>query len=375
MRARRYFVICTLFFVSNAQASPPAPCDEASSAIAAVATDGSAAKVVQAALTQAVRDLPNPAWAPGYCRAVSDNLARKALSKAEGVRFDADLLTRTALKYEAFRIKAFRDSGVAPKLYAGFLDGVGATANYEKTLLRVAGAVAPFLNAYAQKVGSSARVSAKEIAVTQIAEGGALLLTTRLDHIDQVPPVQGVGLDDYRIGFRRFTGLAEEIDRAFGSHLASMKGGPDDKMTFEESILGTAVMYFYEKDLAEQKLRAEKRPSLANLPLDEQFVAASLVYNSGILFSDERIKQILGFATGAYLADISERSAPKRPRLPVMTPEAADAFLAEGKSLPEQNTSWNAVYHVLQRYGAWVALTRFADMFAADGSVSNLRTK
>ena len=375
MRSARNLVIVASFFAATAQASPPATCEEASAAIAAVASEASAAKAVQAALAQAVRDRPNPAWAPGYCRAVSDNLARKALSKAEGVRFDAEVLTRTTLKYEAFRIKAFRDSGVAPKLYAGFLDGVGATASYEKTLLRVASAVAPLLNAYAQKSGSSARVAPKEIAVTQIAEGGALLLTTRLDHIDQVPPVQGVGLDDYRIGFRRFPGLAEEIDRAFGSHLASMKGGPDDALTFEESILGTAVMYFYEKDLAEQKLRAEKRPSLSTLPLDEQFVAASLVYNSGLLFSDERIKQILGFATGAYLADISERSAPKRPRLPVMTPEAADAFLAEGKSLPEQPTSWNAVYHVLQRYGAWVALTRFADMFDADGSVRGLQAK
>ena len=134
-------------------------------------------------------------------------------------------------------------------------------------------------------------------------------------------------------------------------------------MTFTESVLGTAVMWLYEKDIAERKLAAEGRPSLSTMGWDEQFVVSSLVYNSGILFSDERVKQILSLSTGAYLAETSERSASKRPRLPVMTPEAADAFLASGQPLPEQRTSWNAVYHVLQRYGAWVALSQFWDMF------------
>lgn len=30
---------------------------------------------------------------------------------------------------------------------------------------------------------------------------------------------------------------------------------------------------------------------------------------------------------------------------------------------PEQPTSWNGVYHVLQRYGAYTALKRFTDVF------------
>jgi hypothetical protein len=363
------------FFPVRAAADPSPICDEAGATIESVAVDEAAAAATRTALSAHVQALPNAAWAPGYCRAVADNFARKLASRREGVSFDAEALIRTGLDYEAFRIAAFRNSGVAPKLYFGFLDGRGVTADYEKTLLRVSARAADLLNAYAEKNKIDVRVTAKEIAVTQMSEGGALLLTKNFANVNNVRPVGGVGLDDYRIGFPRFPGLAEEIDRVFGAHIAGMKGGigveivGGDRMTFVETILGTAVMYLYEKDLAEQKLRADNRPSLRAAPLDEQFVVASLVYNSGILFADERAKQILAFDTAAYLRDISERSAPKRPRLPVLSAAEADAWLAEGKALPEQPTSWNAVYHVLQRYGAWVALARFSSAFAEDGSV------
>lgn len=352
-------------------AANPAPdsCDEAAAHVAPVAEDAAATKLVRAVLGEEIRALPNPAWRPGFCRAVADNLVRKRLSRQEGVVFDAPTLIRTSVKYEAFRIATFRAAGVAPKLYFGFMDGRGRTTRYEKELLRVASKAAPILNAYAEKNKLDVRVTAKEIAVTQIAEGGALLLTGNFANVDHVPPVQGVGLDDYRIGFKRFPGLREEIDAAFGTRLGALNGAPEDTMSFAESILGTAVMYLYEKNLAEEKRRAESQPPIATLPLDEQFVVASLVYNSGILFSKERVDQILAFNTAAYLADISERSADRRPRLPVMSPEAADAWLAAGKSLPEQRTSWNAVYHVLQRYGAWSAISRFSPAFAQDGSV------
>lgn len=344
-------------------------CNEAAALVTPVAEDAAAIKLVRAALGEEIRALQNQAWKPGFCRAVADNFARKRLSRQEGVVFDAPTLIRTAVKYEAFRIATFRTSGVAPKLYFGFMDERGRTTRYEKELLRVAAKVAPILNAYAAKNKLDIRVTAKEIAVTQIAEGGALLLTSNFANVDHVPPVQGVGLDDYRIGFNRFPGLREEIDAAFGTKLGALNGAPEDTMSFVESILGTAVMYLYEKDLAEQKRRAEHQASIATLPLDEQFVVASLVYNSGILFSKERVDQILAFNTAAYLADISERTADRRPRLPVMLPEVADTWLATGKSLPDQRTSWNAVYHVLQRYGAWAAISRFSPVFAEDGSV------
>jgi hypothetical protein len=123
-------------------------------------------------------------------------------------------------------------------------------------------------------------------------------------------------------------------------------------MTFEESILGTAAMYLWEKKIAETKRRAEGRASLSTLSLDEQYVQASLVYNSGILFADERVKQIMAFDTVVYLFETSEKAAPKREKLPAMSPEAADALLERGELLPPQPTSWSAVYHILQRYGA-----------------------
>lgn len=351
-----------------AGAASAAPCEEALGALRQVAVDAAAAEGAERALQAELKTI-NPLWTPGYCRALAENLARKTLSKQEGVAFDANLLERTAIRYESFRVETFRNSGVAPKLYFGFSDQKGATAAYETELLRVSAKVAPILNAYAGERGLSIRVTPKEIAVTQIAEGGALLLTTHFSEIEHIHPVKGVGLDDYRIGFVRYPGLVERIDAAFGSKLGGMGDVQRDSMSFSESALGTAVMYFYEKDLAEQKLRAENRPSLAGLPLDEQFVTASLVYNSGILFSAERVQHILRFDTAAYLADMSERSAPKRPRFPVMTPEAADAWLAQGKAPPDQPTSWNAVYHVLQRYGAWVALSRFSQVFGEDGGV------
>ncbi|QLP98072.1 MAG: hypothetical protein HZY79_12815 [Rhodoblastus sp.] len=195
------------------------------------------------------------------------------------------------------------------------------------------------------------------------------MLTDDIGRVDKVDPVLGVGLDDHRIGFKRFPGLIERLDEAFGSHLAQLKGVREDRMSFVESVLGTGVMWLYEKDLAEQKLRAEGRPSQNGLTADEQFVTASLVYNSGLLFSAERVAQIIQADTGAYLADISERSAPRRPRLPVMTPQEADAWLAAGKAPPEQPTSWNAVYHVSQRYGAWTAIARFSSAFTDQGDV------
>ena len=344
-------------------------CGDATATLGAVAPDPAVAATVRMALATEIDELPNADWAPGYCRAVADNLARKVISRGEGVAFDAPALIQTSLKYEAFRIASFRNSGVSPKLYSGFVDGLGTTAAFERQLLQISARVAPLLNAYAQKHNMPIRVTPKEIAVTHMAEGGALLLTTRFTRVDTVDPIGGIGLDDYRIGFHRYPDLTGEIDRSFGTKIGSLKGDKTDVLNFTESVLGTAIMYLYEKDLTEQKLLAEKRPSLATMPLDEQFVIASLVYNSGILFSQERMRQIMAFDTADYLVETSERNADKRPRLPVQTPGDADALLARGEALPVQNTSWSAVYHILQRYGAWVALNRFTDAFSPDGEV------
>jgi hypothetical protein len=53
----------------------------------------------------------------------------------------------------------------------------------------------------------------------------------------------------------------------------------------------------------------------------------------------------------------------KRPRLFIYAPEEALRRLKDGEHVPRQLTSWSAVYHILQRYGAWVALEKFSDVF------------
>jgi hypothetical protein len=110
------------------------------------------------------------------------------------------------------------------------------------------------------------------------------------------------------------------------------------------------------------------------LSLDEQYVQSSLVYNSGILFSDDRVRQMMAFDTGAYLVDTSNHSQPKRSALPVIMPADADTLLANGSQTQIQTTTWNAVYHVM-RYGAWVALSKFSNNFTKSGDVVPLKPK
>jgi hypothetical protein len=369
----------------------PDACRAAVSSVPALTREAGATATIEAALSVQIAKLTKPSWTPGYCKAVAGNFASKSESIGEGVTFSTQSLVSTAVEFEAFRITAFRNSGVAPKRYFGFVDERGKAAAYETRMKSVAARIAPILNAYAQKRGLGVTVTPKEIVVTHIAEGAALLLSTDFYIVDNVHPVSGVGLDDYRHGFKQYADLVSEIDSTFKSRLGAIANNPERpiansvlkdgtvrrlerylgivSMTFEESVLGTAVMYLWEKVIAEEKRRADGRPSLSTLSLDEQYVQASLVYNSGILFADERAKQIMAFDTAAYLVEISEKSAPKRPKLPVMSPDAADALLERGEALPRQPTSWNAVYHILQRYGAWVGLTQFANVFTPDGGI------
>ncbi len=369
----------------------PSACLIAVNSVRALTDDTSVPAAVKSALSVEIAKLSSPLRAPGYCRAVADNFASKAQSRMEGVPFTAPILISTGVEFEAFRVTSFRNSGVAPKRYFGYLDERGRAAAFETKLKAVAARVAPILNAYAARKELGVTITPKEIVVTHIAEGGALLLSTEFYHVDSVHPVSGVGLDDYRRGLNAYADLVTEIDTTFGTKLGKIAANPERpsanailgagvvrrlerilgivSMTFEESVLGTGVMYLWEKAIAEEKLRTESRASLNTLPLVEQYVRASLIYNSGILFDDERVKQIMTFDTASYLFETSEKTAGKRKRLPVLSPEAADALLDRGDSLPPQPTSWSAVYHILERYGAWVALTRFTNVFTPDGNI------
>src|SRR5205823_3069253 len=144
-----------------------------------------------------------------------------------------------------------------------------------------------------------------EVAVTFIAEGGAVLLREKQASLDDIHPVTDVGLDDIASGVARRKDLAAALDKALGTRLADIVRFDDGgatltrKMRFEEGIAGTALMYAYEKDLAAQKLGAD----IGALTLDQQFVAASLVYNSGLVFTSTSRAHIEKLATADELHD------------------------------------------------------------------------
>lgn len=84
-------------------------------------------------------------------------------------------------------------------------------------------------------------------------------------------------------------------------------------------------------------------------------------------FEQRTVDAITRLDTGAYLYELSERSKAKRWALPVFRPRTGIELLLEGGDYPVQPTSWSAVYHVLQRAGASVAVSRFSDVFNAQG--------
>jgi len=281
--------------------------------------------------------------------------------------------------FERFRRESYLASGVAPKRYFGFFDETGDTAAYETVLRRAVIDGVRAANEYAAANGLTVRITEQEVAITFLAEGGALLLTSMTDTIDRVHPVYGIGLDNYREGLDDYPPLAASLDHALGSRLGRLTldlGGRRvllRPMTYREAIAGTILMYLHQKARTDRLLASAGRPALATMSLPAQFVTTSLVYNSGILFAPERIDDILAFRTGRYLDEVNRLNAGKRPRLPVYPPAEAKARLDAGEPYPRQLTSWSAVYHVLQRYGAWVGVSRLATVFDGNGAFRERR--
>ncbi|HSA24186.1 MAG TPA: hypothetical protein P5076_22185 [Myxococcota bacterium] len=309
-------------------------------------------------------------------------------------------LRRTVLDFEAWKLVRFVRSGVFPKRYFGYLDRRNDTAALEGRLRDITRRVVAVSNAYQAERGHPVRISDLEVVVTFLAEGGAILLRERQDLLGRLHPVFEVGLDDVALGFSDLPGLQARIDREAGTDLQGLVGWADTQvaalaaegpvprhlrllkhphgdggphaylrrfMTFEEAVAGTALMYLWEKEIAARKLLNQGLPPLERRSLEEQFVIASLVYNSGRLHVPERWRQIQAAATAAWLVAVSDRNAPERPRLDVTLPAEALAGLCAGQGYPEQPTSWVAVYHVLQRHGAFVALRNFSDHFDDSG--------
>ena len=313
---------------------------------------------------------------------VAGNLAAKArLTGPEGEPFPLaeDEIRRTVIDYEAFKIEGYVTSGVFPKRYFGYFDGKWDTAERERTLAWTTHESVRVINDWLGETGQPWRINDAEVAVTWVAEGGAILLRENQDELDAVHPVYGVGLDDIASGTAELVDLMARLDVALGTDLAGIVGYRDGdagrrqavlqrNMTFEESIAGTALMWVWEKRIAERKLRRAGRPLFHERPLDEQFILGSLVYNSGLIHEEGREFEIRDLRTGARLKAISDRNAARRPELNLVPPAEALVELVSGAGYREQPTSWLAVYHVLQRYGGWLAMQRFTDCFDESGS-------
>lgn len=225
--------------------------------------------------------------------------------------------------FERFRRETYLASGVVPKRYLGLFDEAGDTAAYETVMRRAVIEGVRLANDYAASKGLAVRITEQEVAITFLAEGGALLLTDMTYSIERVHPVYGIGLDNYRDGLEDCPSLVASLDQALGSRLEKMTVKLAGwrillrPMTFREAIAGTILMYLHQKARTDRLLTAAGRPALATMSLPAQFVTTSLVYNSGILFTQKRIEDILAFRTGAYLDEVNRLNVGKRPRLPV----------------------------------------------------------
>lgn len=293
-----------------------------------------------------------------YCAELEENIRRK---RERGAPLSLQSIEWHAVKFERFRVETFRRAGVVPKRYFGFFDGAGDTALYEAMLKDTVIHGVDLTNRFASSQGLPTRVSEKEVAITFLAEGGALLLTEPEDTPNRVHPVRGIGLDDLRRGMTAYPDLVTAFDAALHTRFSALYQQVGNRallrrpMTFREAVLGTCLMYLYEKELTRRALIRRDETRLEALSSERQFIYASLFYNSGILFADERVRQIEQFQTASYLEEISRTS--KRSPLPLHWEDAR---------FPIQRTGWSAVFHVLQRYGTWVGLSQYSEVFEGD---------
>ncbi|MBN1335368.1 MAG: hypothetical protein JXB39_05360 [Deltaproteobacteria bacterium] len=328
-------------------------------------------------------------------RQVAANLSHKA-TLAIPPRLDADRLRRTVIDYEIFKLETYVRAGVFPKRYFGYLDLEGDTAEAERVLRDTVICATDGVNAWEAARGSPLRASDMDVAVTFLAEGGALLLASAATFRDALHPVIDVGLDDLASGLADLPGLVDRLDAACGTGLGSLVAwtSPDAPpppgargplasapsragwltrdATFREAIVGTAALWIWEMDLAARKLEAEGRVPLPLRDRATRFVHTSLVYNSGILHAEDTVAAIVGLECGPTVWARSEAAALRptpdtRPRLPVAPPDVLLAEILGGAPYREQPTSWLAAYHVAQRFGAWEALRRLTDGFDDEG--------
>jgi len=338
------------------------------------------------------RELGEPDLSRAYQHNVIANLEAKAALEPP-LTLSAEVLERTVLDYEAFKLRSYLTSGVFPKRYFGYFDLRHDTEDAEWILRETTHCAVDVINAYQAKHDKPIRIDDAEVAVTFISEGGAILLREDQDKMNALDPIMDVGLDDIAKGQLDYLGLVDWLDRDCGTNLIGLveytpvgaappkgaisRGDASNrveqwswfmrKMTFKEGIVATAFMWLWEKEIAERKLVARGDPPLHTRDRTDQFIIGSLVYNSGIVHSNTTHARIRAFATGDYLYERSEANAKRRPRLNLLPPRDLRPELAETLSYRPQWTSWVAVYHIMQRYGGWKALHLHADIFDQQG--------
>lgn len=230
---------------------------------------------------------------------------------------------RTVIDYETFKGTTFVRSGVFAKRYFGYFDERGDTRRLEVQMRQAIMPSVAEANRVLAERASPIRITEMEVAVTFIAEGGALLLANDRVPLNAIHPVLDVGLDDIASGLARDPVLVTALDRRLSTGLDALverKGGQTllaRKMKFVEAIAATVLMWVYEKQLAAEHLRKKEKKRLEQLDVHDQFIFSSLVYNSGLIFSSRRVAMIRDFSTGVYLHRVSENNAVKRWRLPV----------------------------------------------------------
>lgn len=280
---------------------------------------------------------------------------------------------RQVCAFEAWKAQVYVSSGVFPKVWFGYLDGQWDTRADELRLREVVDGAVPLANAELARQGHAFRISDQELVATWLAEGGTLLLGDPRAAAGSLDPIMDIGLDSLVRGFGTWAPLVAELDAAFGTDIGTtVVAGGRYRTNFDltESILGTLIMLCDERALLADKLAAEGRTPQHERPLDEQFILASLHYNSGLLFSDARVAMVRDLRTADYLHGVSVETHPRRDLLPVLPPGLARERLRAGEGYPAQWTSWNAVYHVLQRSSSWRALSLFTDWFEEDGELA-----
>lgn len=347
--------------------------------------------------------------AVGPSAGAGDVLVRNVVANLEGKRgasppfeLTADAIEHQVIGYEAFKLESYVASGVFPKRYFGYLDGKRDTGEVERSIRATVTATREACNTWLAEQGEPWRITDAELAVTFLAEGGALWLGDRTDKLGAFHPVMDIGLDDLASGDGELPGLRDAIDKRAGTDLGGLvawmdRGAtvlpvpsvvsererwliwpgrqPDPPrypylsryMTTEEAVAGTALMWVWEKRIAARALTSTAQTPMEARSLDEQFIIGSLVYNSGRPHKQERWDQIRTFQAAPWIAGAAHTK--DRPSLPVTPAKESLAALIAGGTYPEQNTSWLAGYHLLQRYGGYVALQRFSDTFTSDGSL------